>query len=87
MEYHNLIRGCHLTAQIHYFHQIYRQCDPCHRQPVMHGLSLDVSGCMIYTWQDPDGCGLQPASEVLWRRFLLHGLLKTKPSGWKMLWH
>ena len=37
MEYHNLIMGCHLTAQIHYFHQIYRQRGPCHRQPVMDG--------------------------------------------------
>ena len=37
IEYHNLIMGCHLTAQIHYFHQIYRQHSPCPCQPVMDG--------------------------------------------------
>ena len=37
IEYHNLIMECHLTAQIHYFHQIYRQHGPCHCQPVMDG--------------------------------------------------
>lgn len=65
MEYHNLIMGCHLTAQIHYFHQIYRQCGPSHCWQVMDGLYLDVFGCVIYTWQDPDECGLRPDSEGL----------------------
>lgn len=65
MEYHNLIMGCHLTAQLHYFHQIYRQCHPRQCQQVMDGFYLDVFGCMIYTWQDPDRRGPQPEPEGL----------------------
>lgn len=44
MEYHSLIMGCHLTAQIHYFPQIYRQCSPHHHQHVMDAFYLEVFG-------------------------------------------
>lgn len=86
VQYHNLIMGCHLTAQIHYFPQIYRHCCPYHSQHVMDGLYLNGFRCVIYTWQAPDSHGPQPVPEGLWRRFLLHGPLSTKPSGGKMLW-
>lgn len=53
IQYHSLIMGCHLTAQIHYFLQIYRHCCPHHSQHVMDGFYLNGFRCVIYTWQSP----------------------------------
>lgn len=85
VQYHSLIMGCHLTAQIHYFPQIYRHCCPRHRQHLMDGLYQSGFRCVIYTWQAPESRGPQPVPEAQWRGFLLHGPLSTKPSRWKTL--
>lgn len=85
VQYHSLIMGCHLTAQIHYFPQIYRHCCPRHRQHVMDGPHQKGFRCVIYTWQAPHNHGLQPVPEALLRGFLLHAPLSINPCGWKTL--
>lgn len=77
MEYHNLIMGCHPTAQIHYSQRIYKQrSQHCHPD-MADVLGPDLHWNMIYTCQDSGKNRLHWRLVILSREFLLHGSLDT----------
>lgn len=77
VEYHNLIMGCHPTAQIHYSQWIYKQhSQHCHPD-MTDVLGPDLCRNMIYTCQDSGKNRLQRRLAILSREFLLHGSLDT----------